>query len=506
MHAYVHAAALAGIEALPVTVEVDVQMQGLPGWNMVGLLETAVKEARERVESAIRNAGFGLPNRKTLINLSPADLKKAGAHYDLPIAVALLTAVGACKPSRSRCHLIAGELSLTGDVLPVSGVLMLAKSALDRNLSGVIVPAENAWEAQLAGDIQVVPVRTLADAVQFLADDIVPPMPPVPPPLDAQRDVGDLADVRGQPFAKRGLTIAAAGGHNVAFRGPPGTGKTMLAERLSTILPPLTEAEAIEVAMIQSWHGLLRGQELPHHRPFRAPHHSASYAGLVGGGVGGAARLGEISLAHRGVLFLDEMAEFRKDVLEVLRQPMESGRVHIVRAGVSIHYPARFLLAAAWNNCPCGFLTHPARACSCTVPQIRRYQTKLSGPLMDRIDLHIEVGPPPHEALLDTGTEERSRDVRERVLMARDRQAQRYRQEGATNAGLTGRNVRHHCRLGTEEHRFLRKAAEAHVLSGRALHRVLKVARTIADLAQADEIAVEHLAEALQFRPTIDAL
>ncbi|MFA4875021.1 MAG: YifB family Mg chelatase-like AAA ATPase [bacterium] len=507
MLSHVFSAALSGIDATIVKVEVDVQMSGLPGWSMVGLLETAVKEARERVGSAIRNSGYSLPNRKTIVNLSPADLKKAGAHYDLAIAVGLLTAVGVCRPSSRVRLLLAGELSLTGKVMPINGALLMALAARERGLDGIVLPAENAWEAMLAGIDKVVAVESLADAVEFINGGEAKKPPPSRPRISAACEELDLSDVRGQPFAKRGLEIAASGGHNLALMGPPGTGKTMLAERLPTILPPLSEPEALEVLKIRSWHGLIRDcTGLPDERPFRAPHHSASYAGLVGGGTAGMPRLGEISLAHNGVLFLDEMAEFRKDVLEVLRQPLESGWVRIVRAGVSVAYPARFMLVAAFNPCRCGWRGHPTRPCICNVREMRLYRSKLSGPLLDRLDLHVELGPPPHDALLDSMQEERSQAVRERVLAARDRQHARYKGTISCNAQLSGRAVSRLCALPSDARGFLKTAASKMSLSARAVHRVIKVARTIADLAGSGEIASSHIAEALQFRPGLEEL
>lgn len=500
MLAQVYAIAISGISAIPVKVEVDVQMKGLPGWSMVGLLETAVKEAKDRVGSAVRNSGYSLPNRKTLINLSPADLKKSGAHFDLAIAVALLTAVGACKPSTSTRYLIAGELALTGKVLPVCGVLMMALAAKSNGIEGIIVPRENAWEASLTGINTVVPVESLTQAVEHLNNGIVYDLPKERTVKISNEHDLDYSEVRGQPFAKRGMEIAAAGGHNIALKGPPGTGKTMLAERLPSILPPLSHDEALEVLKIRSLHGMLKDSAfLSNRRPFRAPHHSASYAGLIGGGHG-TPRLGEISLAHHGVLFLDELAEFRKDVIEVLRQPLESGEINIVRAGVSVRYPASFLLACAFNICRCGFSGHPTRPCTCSVAEIRHYRSKLSGPLIDRIDLHVEVGPPPHEALVEGFIEEKSESIRNRVLEARKRQTAR---NTVCNSRLPIREIHHYCALGKGEKIFLIHASKLHQLSGRAVHRVIKVARTIADLAGSEKIKSEHLAEAMQFRPQL---
>jgi magnesium chelatase family protein len=446
-----------------------------------------------------------MPNRKTIVSLAPADLKKAGAHYDLAIALGLLTAVGVCRPEGRRRFLIAGELSLAGKVLPISGALLMALAAAHHELDGIILPSANAWEAQLAGMTRIAPVDSLADAVAFLSDGVTRELPAPAPAAALPSDGLDMSEVRGQPFAKRGLEIAAAGNHHVALWGPPGTGKTMLAERLPTILPPLASDEALEVLRIRSSHGLLaHATGLPSERPFRAPHHSASYAGLIGGGIGGTPRLGEISLAHRGVLFLDEMAEFRRDAVEGLRQPLESGFVRIVRAGVSIVYPARFQLVAAFNPCPCGSFGHPTKPCICGVAQLRRYRGKLSGPLLDRIDLHVEVGPPPHAALIEASAEEPSSAILARVHAARARQAARYGLPGRTNAELAGRAISRHCALEKEARSFLALAAAKHDLTGRALHRVMKVARTIADLAGAEAIAIAHLAEALQFRPAME--
>jgi magnesium chelatase family protein len=505
MLARVYASAINGIDATLVRVEVDVLSRGLPGWNMVGLLETAVKEARDRVGSAIRNAGYNLPNRRTIVNLAPADVRKSGAHYDLAIAIGLLCATRSCRPHSSARFLIAGELSLKGEVLPIDGAFLMAQAGTAHGLEGIILPAENAAEAQLADAGTIVPVKSLVEAVEFLNSGRMPAQPTERWQRGSIAKDMDLGDVRGQPFAKRGLEIAAAGGHHAVLKGPPGTGKTMLAERLPTILPPLTHQEALEVLKIKSWHGLLKGGcWLPTERPFRAPHHSASYAGLIGGGQGGLPRLGEISLAHNGVLFLDEMGEFRKDVLEVLRQPMESGWVRIVRAGVSIRYPARFMLVAAFNPCRCGYLGHPTRPCICTIQQIRSYRTKMSGPLMDRIDLHIEVAPPPHEALLEPQQKDASDRIRDRVMEARTRQEARLGGPGKCNACISSRNIGRYCRLGHEEKLLLRKASSELSLSARSVHRVIKVARTIADLEDHGDITSCHIAEALQFRPKLD--
>lgn len=508
MLAHVYSAALQGIEAKIVKIEADVQSRGLPSWNMVGLLETAVKEARDRVTSAIRNSGFQIPNRKTIINLSPADLKKAGSHYDLSIAVCLLMATGNCIPKRPFRFLIAGELSLTGKILPIRGALIMALAALKHKMDGVIISEANAWEAALTKGIPIIPVNTLAEVVDiFNSGEFSFFSEPETKRKYSEEHPMDFSEVLGQPFAKRGLEIAAAGNHNIALKGPPGTGKTMLAERLPTILPPLTHTEALDVAKIKSWHGLMTERKFfSYERPFRTPHHSTSYAGLVGGALGGIPRLGEISLAHNGVLFLDEAGEFHRDVIEVLRQPIESGIVRVVRAGASISYPSRFILILAYNPCKCGYMGHPKRACICTTNQLRQYRTKLSGPLLDRIDLHIEVGPPPHEAIIEVVNEEPSRKIRERVLAARRRQAARYKSHDKCNASLCAREITEFCKLEKSEKFLLREAAEGLNLSARSVHRVIKVARTIADLEGAEDIGPTHLSEALQFRPGLDEI
>lgn len=505
MISHTYAASFSGIEATPVKVEVDVQNRGLPSWTMVGLLETAVKEARDRVSTAIKNAGYELTGRKTIINLSPADVKKSGSHYDLAIALCLLGASGVCKINRVQNFIIAGELSLTGLVLPVRGALLMALAAKKYKMNGLIVPSANAWEARLVDDILVVPVKNLSDVIGFINDGTIPNEPSKAEVACAATNFANLSEVKGQTFAKRALEIAAAGNHNIALKGPPGTGKTMLAERLPGILPPLAQNEALEVAKIQSWHGLLKASSTPpRERPFRAPHHCASYAGLIGGTLSGQPRLGEVSLAHNGVLFLDEATEFRKDVLEVLRQPLESGEVKIVRAGSAFSYPAKFILVLAFNPCRCGYFGHPSRPCICSAQQVRQYRNKLSGPLLDRIDLHVEVLPPAHESILENIEEETSHKIRERVMAARDVQKSRHGRDDKCNAALAPRELHTHCPLNSENKAFLKQAATRLNMTARSIHKVIKVARTISDLKQSAEIATEHIAEAIQFRPRLD--
>ncbi|PQV64508.1 magnesium chelatase family protein [Abditibacterium utsteinense] len=504
MLAHVDSLAVLGVDAYLVRVEVDVS-PGLISFSVVGLPDAAVRESGERVRAAIRNSGFAMPARRITVNLAPADTKKQGPIFDLPIALGVLLGDGQIAP-RDVKFAACGELGLNGEVRSISGVLPMALGARESGKTAILVPKANAREAAVVEGLEVYAVESLADAVDWLQNGEKAPV---------QSDFGlenledtpldlDWADVKGQEAVKRALEVAAAGGHNILLVGAPGSGKTLLSRRLPTILPPLLLEEALEVTKLYSVAGLLpAGQSLMSARPFRSPHHTVSHAGLVGGG--SFPRPGEISLAHHGVLFLDELPEFHRDVLEVMRQPLEDGQVSIARAAQTLTFPARFQLVAAMNPCPCGFLLDGGKAeskpCTCTAPQIRRYLSRISGPLLDRIDIHIEVPRLSSEELMGKRAGESSSCVRKRVVAARKRQTERMRGSGLTcNAQLKAKGLRDYCDMDAGTKDLLKAAIAQFSLSGRGYDRILKVSRTIADLEDAQNIELQHVAEAINYR------
>jgi magnesium chelatase family protein len=499
MLACMRTAAVFGIEATAVSVEVDVSL-GLPCFNLVGLPDVSVRESRDRVRSAIRNSGFEFPTRRITVNLAPADIRKAGSAFDLPIALGVLAASGAIDRRDVDDVLLIGELSLDGGIQAARGVLPIAAAARRARFQSLLLPRSNHAEAAVVHGLQLLGVRSLAEAVRALNGpeaflSTTDPPPPAPQFAPAPPD-GDFADVHGQLMARRALEIAAAGSHNALMIGPPGAGKTMMARRVAGVLPPLTFDEALEVTSIHSVAGLLpSGMGLLTQRPFRAPHHTISDVALVGGG--SQPRPGEISLAHRGVLFLDEMPEFSRHVLEVLRQPIEEGAVRIARAARTCTFPARFMLIGAMNPCPCGYYGDTVRSCRCTVQQIATYAARLSGPLRDRIDLTVGVAAMPARELSEAAGGEPSAAIRARVIAARERQLGR---SDCLNATLQGRRLRAVTDLDPAARRMLDVALTKLALSARGHDRVLRVARTIADLDRSDRISAEHLGEALQFR------
>ena len=493
---------LYGITPYTVSIETDIT-RGVSCFDLVGLPDVAVRESRERVRSAIGNCGFEFPQRRIIVNMAPADIRKSGSHYDLPILLSILIANGAlekCPPDTA----FIGELSLGGEVRPIDGILPMAIQAKENGIKQFFVPADNAAEGATVEGISILPVKHVLDLVRHLRGQ--KPILPVPHTLPTKEELVypvDMGDVKGQDYAKRALEIAACGGHNLLMIGSPGAGKSMLAKRLPTILPDMTFDEMIETTKIYSVAGMLeKGRSLLTHRPFRSPHHTVSSAGLTGGGSN--PRPGEISLAHHGILFLDELPEFNRNTMEILRQPLEDGYVTISRASSTLTYPCSIMLVAAMNPCPCGYFGHPTRPCTCSKPTVAKYLSKISGPLLDRLDLHVEVPPVDYHALSSTQPEESSETIKQRVDAVRRIQQERFKDSGISdNAHITSAAIAQFCPMDDAAQTTLKNAFDRLGLSARGYSRLLKVARTIADMEQSEVIRRSHIFEAIQYR-TLD--